>query len=92
MMRQVRYKLKDSTLSDQELLYIVEECVEIAKKLQIYEEKNILRFILLQFAFSREQLESNLIRDAFTNTLTHQAWDEDKRLDFIYKNIVNRKQ
>ncbi|MDY6993888.1 MAG: hypothetical protein SVR94_14975 [Pseudomonadota bacterium] len=91
MMQQVRYKLKDNTLSEQELLYIVKEGVEIANKLDIHEQRNIRRFILLQFAFSRQQLKSHSIRKTLTNILTYQAWNEDKRLDFIYKNLVGRK-
>jgi len=90
MMKRLRYKLKNQTISDQELLYFVKEGLEIAPKLQIYEEKNILRLILLQFLFSHAQLETRLIRETLLKTLTYSAWDEDKRLDFIYKNLINR--
>jgi hypothetical protein len=87
----LKYKLRNRAIEEQELLRTIEESLEVAKQLDIADEKEVIRFIELQFNFSKFQLQSQFIQEALVHTLANVEWSAKKRLDFIDEQILDRK-
>jgi len=78
-----------SGLSKEELHKIIKDGFDNAYELEIYQRHNINRFIALRF-LPESLIKSPFIQSVLLRVLNNFNLDETKRLNFIYKHIVNR--
>ena len=90
MFRFLKHRLAGRGFSDTDLYLSVREGIEIGESLGITEERQVLRFIELQFRFSRDQLASPLIRNVLFQTLANDDWDAEQRIDYIEQQLIGR--
>ncbi|WP_089726419.1 hypothetical protein [Candidatus Thiosymbion oneisti] len=75
--------------TDQELWDTAREAVENARELEIFEGRDIYRFILLSFA-PKELRESPFLQSVLIRVLNNLDMSGENRMDFIEKQIIPR--
>jgi hypothetical protein len=81
---------RTSHVSHDALAVFVREGIAAAATLGVTDDGDVLRFMCLPLAFSREQSASAMIRALATRVLDRTEWSGGKRLDFIYRHLVPR--
>ena len=81
---------RTSHVTGDALAVFVREGIEAAAALGVTDDGDVLRFMCLPLALSREQSASPMIQALATRVLDRMEWSGRKRLDFIYRHLVPR--
>ena len=91
LMRKFKKKCTiDALREETELLAFIQRGIEASAKIGLFEEEEIFKFLSLRFLFSPEQQHSLFIQGIAIRILDRLDWSGTKRLNFIYKHLVNR--
>ena len=85
-----RYGQRLERQDDDRLARYIDDCRAAAAAAGIEDPNDVLRFIALRFELSPQQQASPLISAAAVRVLGIHQWSSRKRLDFIYKHLINR--
>ncbi|MDY6993887.1 MAG: hypothetical protein SVR94_14970 [Pseudomonadota bacterium] len=84
------YPTQTHTLSDGQLLGQVQNAIAAGETIKITEVDDIFRLMSLPYVLSPAQQNSPLIKGVAIHILDNLEWSGKKRLNFIYKHLVNR--
>ena len=92
LMRRLResFSERTGTLSDEQLLTLVQNGIAASHTISLTEKEDIFRFITLPYVLSPVQQSSSLIKGVAIRILDNKEWSGQKRLNFIYRHLVNR--
>ncbi len=85
-----RYPVHAGRFTDAELEEMVRAALNACPLLHITETRDVFRLIALRVLITQEQKQSKLIEGALLRILCNLSWNPKKRLDFVYKHIINR--
>ena len=87
---QWRYPKETRAMDEAQILEMIKEALSTCLRLEIIDEKDILRYVALRVLLTPEQKQSSLIAGVLLRILSNLDWDSKKRLDFVYKHVVGR--
>ncbi|KHD07341.1 hypothetical protein PN36_21250 [Candidatus Thiomargarita nelsonii] len=92
LMKRLRESYPEQThaLNNEQLLIQVQNGIAASETIKITGEDDIFRFMTLPYVLSPAQQNSPLIKGVAIRILDNFEWSGKKRLNFIYKHLVNR--
>jgi len=87
---QARHPAEAGLFGEAELRRLIRESFVLCPRLQIDEERDILRFLALALLLTPEQRRSRLVEGVVRRILGNLEWESGKRLDFLYHHLVGR--
>lgn len=84
------YPAQTRSIDDEELRRMVREGLALCPALEIKEPTELVRFLALAFLITGEQRTSPLLRDAYRVVIDNTDFSARRRLNFIYRHLVNR--
>lgn len=85
-----RYPAKAREINDVHLEEMVRAALAACPLLEITETRDTFRTIALRVLVTPEQKQSKLVEGALLRIMCNLQWSPKKRLDFVYKHILDR--